>query len=176
MTVLPQDGEFITPGGGKEIWDSQIPGEIYVEVTTDTKREIRRSVKVPPHGVLRISTEDRILAQEACINRSVDPFTNGMLIRRDADQQADERTVSPDALTTEQLVALFAKSGKAFETAVDRLGEIPVRRLAEMAPEVDASVSQVAHLEKSIKTRWPLGGDMPSNAEARRERNSNRTS
>jgi len=58
-------------------------------------------------------------------------------------------------------------SGRKFENEVNKLGEIPIRRMLEMSDDVDASVSQVAYLNKQIAERWPVGGDMPSNREAR---------
>jgi len=166
-SVIGQGRQFITPGEGMEVWISQIAGQIGVEITRDRGRNTRETVIVPGYGRLRISEADRILAMELCIVPEVNCFTNGMLVREDADQNADVRTMSIDALTADQLVKIFSFSGRKFENEVNKLGEIPIRRMLEMSDDVDASVSQVAYLNKQIAERWPVGGDMPSNREAR---------
>ena len=147
---------------GEEIWETTISGRVWVETTNEKGAPRMVSVGGREGARLRITTEDREIAQERIINRDLDPFVNGSLVRVDADQQNDERTKSVDALSTEQLIQVFSKTGKAFQTKVDGLGELTVRRMMDIAEQVDATNSQINYLRKSIEERWPIGGDTPT--------------
>ncbi len=159
MPGVAQPGQELLTREGEEIWEITVPGTVWVEVTNDRGKPIPLKVGGRPGARLRISTEDRIITQERIVDRELDPFVNGMLTRLDADQQLDEKTASPDALTTEDLLAIFAKNGKAFQNAVDKLNQTSVRRMKEMAESVDATASQMNYLNEQLEARWPLGGD-----------------
>lgn len=159
MAAVVQPGQKMLRREGEEIWEITVPGAVWVEVTNDRGKAVPLKVGGRPGARLRISSEDRQLAQERIVDRQFDPFVNGMLTRVDADQQLDEDTRSDDALTTEDLMKLFAKNGRAFQAAVDKLGEVTVRRMYEMAEDVDATTSQTNYLKEQIETRWPVGGD-----------------
>lgn len=162
MDTIEQATHVRPRRAGEEIWETTVTGRVWVETTNDRGQPRAMSVGGRAGARLRISAEDREIAQERIINRELDPFTNGSLIRVDSDQQSDERTKSTDALNTEQLVEVFAKTGKAFQAKVDGFNELTVRRLLDMAEDVDATNSQINYLKKSIEERWPVGGDTPT--------------
>lgn len=145
---------------GEEIWEGTTASTVWVEASDEKGRT--KSVMVRGFGRLRITAEDREINQEMCVEPDLDPFLNGLLIRVDSDQQEVDGTKSTDAKTTEELVDIFAKPTAEFEAEVASLGEVPVRRMLVMAPDVDASIGQVDFLRRSIETRWPVGGDVPS--------------
>lgn len=147
---------------GEEIWETVTEGRVWVVTTDHRGHERRTSVGGKAGARLRITTVDREINQDRIMEDTSDPFRNGMLRRVDADQNTDERTASDQALTTEQLVTVFAKSGMAFQSAVKKLNERNVRRLREMCEAVDASTSQVAFLDKHISENFRQHGSMPS--------------
>lgn len=159
MAGVAQPGQKLLTREGEEVWELTVPGTVWVEVTNDRGKAVPMRVGGRPGARLRIGTEDRIITQERIVDREFDPFVNGMLCRIDADQQVDAKTASVDALTTEDLMKVFSKSGRAFQVAVDKLNQTSVRRMNEMAEDVDATASQIAYLKTSIETRWPIGGD-----------------
>jgi hypothetical protein len=159
MPGVAQPGQKLLVREGEEVWEITVPGTVWVEVTNDRGKSVPLRVGGRPGARLRISAEDRELTQERIVDRELDPFVNGMLVRVDADQQQVEKTRSDDALTTEDLLKIFATQGKKFQTTVDGLGEVTVRRMWEMAEDVDATASQINYLKDSIERRWPIGGD-----------------
>lgn len=147
---------------GEEIWETTTQGRVWV-VTTDHKgHEKPISVGGKLGARLRITSVDREINQDRILEDTSDPFRNGILKRVDADQNTDERTASDQALDTNELVTVFAKSGMAFQSAVKKLNERNVRRLREMCDAVDASTSQVAFLDKHIEEHYRQQGAMPS--------------
>lgn len=162
MAAVVQPGQKMLTRPGEEVWELTVSGTVWVEVTNDRGKPTPLRVGGKPGARLRISTEDRVIVQERVVDPEADPFTNGMLVRIDADQQADSKTASVDALTTEDLMKIFSKSGRAFQSAVDKLGQLSVRRMTEMAEDVDATASQISYLKEQLETRWPLGGDTPT--------------
>lgn len=135
---------------GEEIWETTTPGTIWVNQVDDRGREKQVKVGGAIGQRLRIQSMDREVAQGNVMDDLSDPFTNGLLKRVDADQQLDPETASDQALDTEQLVAIFAKKGAAFQTAVAKLNELNVRRMAGMAEAVDASASQITFLKEQV--------------------------
>lgn len=154
---------------GEEVWETTTSGRVWVEVTNERGQPRAVSAGGRTGARLRITVEDRELVQERIINREQDPFVNGMLVRVDADQQADPRTKSPDALNTEQLMKVFSKTGKTFNSMVDSFSEVTVRRMLEMAEDVDATNSQISYLRQVIDDRYHIGGDTPTYREMQGE-------
>lgn len=147
---------------GEEVWEVTTAGRIWLQQTTYTRtgQPIFKDISVGPNKIgahLRISTDDRRYNQEQVADTKNDVFRNGMLVRVDVNQQLDEDTASPEALTTEDLLSIYAKNGKAFQTAVDKLSELPIRRLRDMADAVDASAKQVEYLDQVIFDRYKIG-------------------
>lgn len=147
---------------GEEIWETTTPGRVWVTTTDDRGREKQISVGPGVGQRLRLKSTDREVAQDSVLDDASDPFTNGLLKRVDADQQLDASTKSDQALDTDQLLALFAKKGNAFQAAVAKLNELNVRRLSEMAEAADASASQIAHLKEVIVENYRQEGDTPT--------------
>lgn len=121
----------VTTRPGEEVWEMCTGGAVWVTLTKDKIRGTTKEQSVKGRGSrLRISTEDRELAQERVREEKNDPFTNGTLIRIDADQQVDEMTASTSALSDEQLLGLLSKKqGAVFKKALEELSEISYRRL-----------------------------------------------
>jgi hypothetical protein len=162
MNVGPGE-EFpggVLPETGEEIWECQIPGKVYVAVTSGRWGETK-SVSVSGVGQkMRISTRDRVLNQELVVSAEVDPFRNGMLVRLDADQQQDSLTASRDALTNAALADIFNQyTGAEFKAAIEDLNEVNLRRMKEMCDEIDATASQQKVLDQLIARRYPIGKD-----------------
>jgi hypothetical protein len=147
---------------GEEIWETLVPGRVWVAVTDDRGREKAISVGPKVGARLRIKSLDREVAQDAILNDDSDPFTNGLLRRVDADQQDEESTASEQVLTTEQLMDVFGRTGMAFQSAVKKLNELNVRRLREMAEALDAKASQIAFLDTFLEENFRAGGDTPT--------------
>lgn len=154
---------------GEEVWETTTAGRVWVEVTNE--RGLPRAISAGGRSGarLRITVEDRELVQERIVTPEHDPFTNGLLVRIDGDQQTNARTKSPDALNTEQLMKVFSKTGKTFQSMVDSFGEVTVRRMLEMAEDVDATNSQISYLRKIIDDRYRVGGDTPTYREMQGE-------
>jgi NACalpha-BTF3-like transcription factor len=147
----------------EEIWEVQIPGTIYLQVTTHNRhgQSMDADLALGPNKVghqFRISDADRVMNQERIQDSINDPFTNGMLIRCDADQQADEDTASDQALSAADLTLIFDQHGAVFENAIRPLGEINLRRLLDIGSAMDASHKQIETLEELIRERYGKGG------------------
>lgn len=147
---------------GEEIWETTTEGRVWVVQTDHRGHERRVNVGGKVGQRLRITAVDREINQDRILEEESDPFRSGMLKRIDADQNTDERTASDQALSTDELIPVFAKSGMAFQSAVKKLNERNVRRLREMAEAVDASTSQVTFLDKHIEANYRQHGAMPS--------------
>lgn len=154
---------------GEELWETTTDGLLYYLVTDTRGREKEKSVGGKAGTRLKISTVDREMNQDAIQDERSDPWHNGFLRRVDADQNLDERTATDQALSTEELMAVFAKSGNAFQAAVRKLNERNVRRLREMVELVDASQSQQAFIEAHITENYKVQGSMPSYDELARD-------
>jgi len=146
---------------GEEIWETTTAGTIYIQ-QTDAKGRVKRNRIGGREGTrLRISKTDREIHQDQCGPDNC--FTNGLLIRVDARaEEEQEETGSPHQLSTEELMAGFARHGAAFTAFVDALAELNVRRMAAIADSVEATVAQVSYLNKVIVERFRVHGDTPT--------------
>lgn len=153
---------------GEEIWTIQVNGQIYLTVSQQGRHGgwVDADLKLGPNWAgrsFRIKTADREDNQARCMDSKLDPFRNGMLIRRDADQQAQADTASPDALTTEDLIAIFEKDLREFADAIEPLGEVPTRKLIEMGEALDlASLKQMEILKDKVTRKYSVGGPQVS--------------
>lgn len=138
-----------------EIWESTIPGRVSVAITNSRGRPQQQSV-IGRGSRIRISAEDRELAEEGIRHAQNNPFRNGMLYHVNGEE------TSADALSDADLKTVFEVSGPEFEATVAELGEVNIRRLRDLTGPVDASRSQVEFLEKLIEERFPVGGDTPT--------------
>lgn len=147
---------------GDELWEITVPGRVWVN--TVNARGVSKAISVGGRegARLRIATLDREITQEGVVNPEDDPFLNGMLRRLDADQNADETTKTEHALSTEDLLLVFSQSQAKFRKTVDGMSEINVRRMHDIARDVDASLSQIEYLKEAVNTRWPISsGETP---------------
>lgn len=159
-TVLPRD---LPAREGEEVWAIQVPGTVVLRVTTFNRfgQAVEGSMSVGPNRTgtqFRIKTEDREENQARCMEPALDPFLNGMLVRIDSDQQSDPRTKSADAMTTEDLLNVYDLDGDKFEARVQKMGELPLRRLAEVGESMDCSHRQINYVRELIAARYTKGG------------------
>lgn len=142
----------------KEIWESTIEGRIFVEVAGERGRTRQEQCKGKGSRI-RLTREDRELAEERIRNHEHNPFRNGMLVLRNP--RADH-TSSADELTDEDLVDLFQLDLEDFQAAAAELSEVNVRRLLLLAVEHDASHRQLEFIREHIAATYPIGGDTPT--------------
>lgn len=145
---------------GEEVWETTTNGYVWVRKTDERGRTKLEKVGGKAGSRLRIKTLDREIAMEEAGESN--PFVSGLLKRIDADQSEDPDTATEHALSTEELMVGFAKSGNAFRAFVDKLNEFNVRRMDSMAEGVDASASQISYLKEVIATKYRKGGDTPT--------------
>lgn len=147
----------------EEVWAIQVPGSVSLRVTQNNRfgQPVEANLVMGPNRSgqqFRIQTIDREENQARCMTKSLDPFLNGMLVRIDADQQLDENTASSDALSTEQLLDIYDMKMTDFKVRVEALGELPMRRLAEVGESMDCSHLQITFVRELIAERFARGG------------------
>lgn len=144
---------------GEEIWETTTDGTVWVTMTDERGKVQQKSFGGKAGTRMRIKTIDRLANEDAVYGESI--FDNGLLIRIDAEAERDPDKAQ-NAMSTEELVAGFSKSGAAFRAFVDRLNELNTRRMRSMCEIQDASQSQLAYLDKVIKERYRVEGDTPT--------------
>jgi hypothetical protein len=148
---------------GEEVWAIQVQGSVSLRITTFNRfgQAVEGLMTIGPNRSgyeFKLKTEDREENQARCMSPESDPFRNGMLVRVDNDQQGDPATASSDALTTEQLLDVYDLEGAKFEARVRAMGELPLRRLAEVGESMDCSHRQITFVRDLIAERYTLGG------------------
>lgn len=143
----------------QEIWETTVPGRVTVSVTNSRGRPQDLSV-VGAGQRLRISPGDRELVEEGIRDQQNNPFRNGVLYQVGGPKASEP--ASPDALSDDDLKAAFDATGSDFESIVEALSEVNIRRLKQLTGPVDASRSQIEFLDKIIAERYPVGGDTPT--------------
>lgn len=143
----------------QEIWETTVPGRVTVTITNSRGRPQDLSV-VGAGQRLRITATDRELVEESIRDRQNNPFRNGTLYQVGGPKAIEP--ASPDALSDEDLRLTFESTGAEFESIVEALSEVNVRRLKVLTGPVDASRSQIEFLDKIIAERYPVGGDTPT--------------
>ena len=147
----------------EEVWAIQVAGSVSLRVTQNNRfgQAMEAIMVMGPDRMgqqFRIKSVDREENQARCMSKEHDPFLNGMLVRIDADQQQDPETASTDALTTEQLLEIYDLDREAFKARVESLGELPLRRLAEVGVSMDCSHLQITFVNDLIAERYSKGG------------------
>jgi hypothetical protein len=148
----------------EEVWAIQVPGRVSLRVTQFNRfgQPVEAILVMGPNRAgqqFRIKTVDREENQARCMAVDNDPFRNGMLVRIDADQQGVPETHSGDALTTEQLLEIYdLATQRSFEKRVKALGEVPLRRLAEVGESMDCSHLQIEFVRGLLDERYSRGG------------------
>lgn len=157
----------------EEVWAIQVPGSVSLRVTQNNRLGaiVEASLVIGPNRAgqqFRIQTSDREENQAAAVSREHDPFLNGMLVRIDQDQQLDPITKSGNALSTEQLLDVYELTGDEFKERVQALGELALRRLAEVGESMDCSHLQIGFVRDLIQERYAKGGPQTTMDEGER--------
>lgn len=164
--LTPQQ-QNLSPREGMESWVMQLDSVVCLE-TTGYNRYGQPTSKEMKIGPLRrgfefqISTADREDNQRNVMDPRQDPFRNGTFVRTDRSQDTDPNTASKDALTTEALIDICDLQQPAFEARVQELGEVPLRRLAEMAESMDIGYQKVRYVQDYVADRFASGGPQKS--------------
>lgn len=141
-----------------EIWEMTLPGRVTMTVTNSRGRP--QEISAMGKGQrLRMTTEDRQIAEEGIRSLDNNPFRNGMLVRID---DAKDHVPAPDELSDEELAGIFQLDQDDFQNTVTALGEVNIRRLKSMFAEVDASKSEIDFVNNLIEERYAIGGSMPT--------------
>lgn len=143
-----------------EIWICQIPGRIAVGLE-DLRTGRVRTIAVEGKGqFLRLTDQQRELVEEQIVHQEVNPFKNGMLVRK-----RSERERSDQELADDELAAVFELDDADYNEFVDGLTEVNLRRLVVLAKERDASYNQVGALQDAIAERFPAPTPGPTQEE-----------
>ena len=142
-----------------ETWESTTDSTVWVVLVT--ARGLERHVAFKKRGArMQIPTSDRLEMQAV---NSDGPFTNGLLVRVDADQQRDPETATKHVFSDDDLRAKLATSVSVFAKWVPTLNELNFRRLRDLAeddPKVTAGHAEV--INRVLTEKWRKDGAMPS--------------
>lgn len=145
-----------------ETWEIAFPGTVWVWVYDRREDQYKKQAVGGRAGskTIHLTRDDRKYNQELIPdeNRSLDPFTNGLLRllgSADRDESLDVR----NHYSAEDLVAMFeVRDPDLFREAMEALtSEVVLRRLANLADD-HATVTQGAILRDIIAARYPVGG------------------
>jgi len=140
-----------------EVWETATDSTVFVARTDQFGRETLQGVGGRVGAKLQITVEDREYNQQKAADPSLDPFLNGLLSPVKV-HGAPEQIASPNALSRAEMVAVFAKTGRAFHAALDRItSEVTLRTLRRVASEVDAKQSQIAELDRRLEPFTVVG-------------------
>lgn len=140
-----------------ETWKNNGAGTIVIKKYNqlgqlDEERVIGgRSVQVTPH--------ERRINQEMAADESLDVFINGMLtpVRLiDSEDDTAELKANANAMSEPAMKALFKSQIKTFTAKVNEISNpITLRRLLEVAEELDASLRQAGVIRARIEEVTP---------------------
>jgi len=153
-----------------ETWEKTIPGGAWILTVDHVGNERPKRIKGPSGTRFRVHPREREAASIKFAFPEQDPFRNGIFKPVSlAPEEVKERVPEHDAeqaLSNDELIALFAKNGNAFQAAVKKLNEVNVRRLNDLAEGEDnqeiVSTAQKSFLETYIGENFTLqttGGD-----------------
>jgi hypothetical protein len=167
MTTTESEKAIRTPNG-IEVWETTIPGAVWVTVAN--RRGEERQVKVGPNkgARLRIKVEDREYTQDRILHEASDVFSNGTLRRIDnltKDQADVEQDLANGHYTEAVLAHVLTFDQGEFEQAVLAMNERGVRSLKAYALGHDARVSQLEFIQSEIDEKYKIEAVMPSTAE-----------
>lgn len=167
MTTTESEKAIRTPNG-IEVWETTIPGAVWVTVAN--RRGEERQVKVGPNkgARLRIKIEDREYTQDRVLQEASDVFSNGTLRRIDnltKDEADVERDLASGHYTEAVLTHVLAMEQGEFEQAVLSMNERGVRSMKAFALANDARVSQLEFIQSEIDEKYKIEAVMPSTAE-----------
>jgi hypothetical protein len=148
--------------GSEEVWKCLIAGTVHVPVTNERGREVTKTVQ-GEGNILRISTYDRVLAEERITRPIHNPFRNGSLKHIQGGEEGIQGMEGDtQALDNSDLVEiLLEQDTEVFEEMLHSLTEINLRRLHSIAKQANATANQMESLSKVINERFPVGNHMP---------------
>lgn len=137
--------------GRHEAWKNDGAGLISVQ-KYDNRGDLK-SEEIPSGRILNITPEERRMNEEMAVDEKFNFFKNGMLspvrlIESDADYE-DIR--SNKNLMSEEDMRTLLKGKRGFKAALEDITNVAtLRRVAEIAKEEDATLSQMRALEDRI--------------------------
>lgn len=163
--TLAQQG--LTPAEGFEVWEMTTNAVVYLETLGHNRfgQPMAKGMKIGPNWLGRefqIRKTDREENQRAVVSRDFDPFRNGTFVRKDAPQDADPNTVSPDAVSSEDLFDICELGQDEFERHVPGMSELPLRRLYDMALQMNVAHRKITFLEDLLRERFTKGAPQKS--------------
>lgn len=97
--------------------------------------------------------------QEVAAHDSLDVFANGMLVPVrliDSEEDTAKLQANVNAMSETAMKALFKSQKPAFQAKVDEISNVTtLRRLLEVASEVDASIRQAEYIQHRIDDLGP---------------------
>lgn len=152
---------------GFEKWICQTDSVVVLETLGHNRlgQPMAKELVVGPKArgrIFTITREDRLENQRQVIDPIHDPFRNGFFLRADSDQQADPTTQSDAALSTESLLDVCELDFEQFEAKVRSMPEVPVRRLLEVALQMNIAHNKVVFLEEYIVETYRMGSPQKS--------------
>lgn len=118
--------------------------------------------------VFQITPHERRINQEETAGDDLDPFLNGMLVPvrlLDSEPETAELKANTNAMSETAMKALFRSQKPTFAKKVGEISNtITLRRLLEVAEEVDASMAQYKIIQERIADVNPqiTEGALPS--------------
>lgn len=147
-----------------ETWELNIDGRVSMAVSGARGQEKNLTAKGKGQRI-RLTTEDRELAEEVIRDSQNNPFINGMLsqisgpVRERREGDFEEKQQMDD----EELAGCFALDDADFIATLDAFSEPNVRRLRTLFKDRGGKVSQQEILNEYIETKWPASsGDTPT--------------
>lgn len=149
--------ETINPQTNLETWETTTASQVAVNRYTRGGGE-RSTVSGGKPGMrLQVTTAEREeLNEERAADANTDIFRNGFLrpvrnVPAEIVERFEGETKDKGGLTVEEMMALLDLKGVEFSKRVGKLNEAALRRLQALAPEADASTTQVDTINKALE-------------------------
>jgi hypothetical protein len=144
-----------------ELWQSAIPGSIVIRKFN--QQGILSEENVPAGRKIQLTPKERRINQELCASDDLDVFQNGMLtpVRLlDSEPETETLKANSNAMSETHMRALFKSQLPTFTKKINEVSNvITLRRLLEVAEEVDASLRQVKVINERIAEMSPNVGE-----------------
>lgn len=132
-----------------------------VVLVTRGEYAIEKDLRVEGRKKFQITPADRRMNQDRIADPRFDPFLNGTLAPVslvEGEWDNDLLRSNPNVLTEEEMKSLLKeRNPQKFAERLETVdNEATLRRLLEIAYEVDASVSRVAALQKALTENAPI--------------------
>lgn len=154
VAPAPQD---INPLTNQETWETTTASSCSVNRYSRGGGEKAVLVGGKPGQRVQVTTAEREeLNEERAASPDSDIFRNGFLrpvrsVPADVMQRFESETKEQGGLTVEEMMTILDSKGAPFKARVDRLNEAALRRLSDLAPEADATASQLAVIEDALE-------------------------